>query len=284
MTDENDSTPFDSSSSVPPQPLPSSDPSSPYFLNASDSPGSTLVTCLLQGENYPTWRRAMMNALRAKNKLSFVDGSITKPDESAADQQMWEKCNSMVIAWIFNALSPKLHNSVAYAESASEMWLDLQERLSQGNAPRIYELKCDISLMQQQDLTVVTYFTKLKAFWDELATYSVVLQCKCTAARELMLEKEGEKLYQFLMGLNDKFSVIRSQILNMEPLPNLNKAYALVVKEERQHNVVMGRATSGDAAAFIAKQPRARNSPSGRDPDKSKLHCTHCGKSGHLSE
>jgi len=57
------------------------DSSSPYFLNSSDNPVAVLVSCFLKGDNYPTWRRAMMNALRAKNKLSLVDGSLLKPDE-----------------------------------------------------------------------------------------------------------------------------------------------------------------------------------------------------------
>ncbi|KAJ0027633.1 hypothetical protein Pint_35830 [Pistacia integerrima] len=35
------------------------------------------------------------------------------------------------------------------------------------------------------------------------------------------------------MGLNDQYGLICSQILNMEPFPSLNKAYALVTKEEK---------------------------------------------------
>ncbi len=88
--------------------------------------------------------------------------------------------------------------------------------------------------MQQQDLSVVAYYSKLKALWDELATYSNVLQCTYEALRELVADKQCEKLFHFLMGLNDKYGVIRSQILNMDRLPNLNKAYALVAKEHKQ--------------------------------------------------
>jgi hypothetical protein len=126
------------------------DSSSPYFLNSSDNPGAVLVSCLLKGDNYPTWRRAMMNALRAKNKLSFVDGSLLKPEEDNKEIQAWEKCNSMVISWIFNALASELHDSVAYVDSTYEMWGELQERFSQGNVPRIHELKREICLAQQK--------------------------------------------------------------------------------------------------------------------------------------
>lgn len=39
----------------------------------------SLVTGLLTIENYVTWTRAMKRASRAKKKLGFVDGGITKP-------------------------------------------------------------------------------------------------------------------------------------------------------------------------------------------------------------
>jgi hypothetical protein len=55
---------------------------SPYYLNSSNNKGTILISYLLKGENYPTWRHAMMNALPVKNKLCFVDGSLPKPIEN----------------------------------------------------------------------------------------------------------------------------------------------------------------------------------------------------------
>lgn len=58
--------------------------SSPYYLCSSYSSGVTFVTCRLIGNNYLTWSRAMMNALRAKNKFGFIDRSLTKSDVGKA--------------------------------------------------------------------------------------------------------------------------------------------------------------------------------------------------------
>ncbi|KAI4304753.1 hypothetical protein MLD38_040225 [Melastoma candidum] len=69
-----------------------------YLLSSSDSPGNILIACRLNGENYLTWSRAMTNALRAKNKLSFIDGTLKKPDEDDPLRERWEICNSMIIA------------------------------------------------------------------------------------------------------------------------------------------------------------------------------------------
>lgn len=37
---------------------------------------------------------------------------------------------------------------------------------------------------------------------------------------------------QLVTGLNDNFSVVKSQVLLMEPLPSINKVYSMVVQEE----------------------------------------------------
>ncbi len=100
---------------------------SPYFLQSSNNPEMILVSCPLNRDNYLTWRQAMINALRSKNKLGLVDGSITRPQSSSPDGAAWLKCNSMVISWLFNSLVPNLYDNVAYADTAQEMWADLEE-------------------------------------------------------------------------------------------------------------------------------------------------------------
>ena len=41
----------------------------------------------------------------------------------------------------------------------------------------------------------------------------------------------------FFMGLNDSFAQIKAQLLLLDPLPQINKVFSLVVLEERQRNV-----------------------------------------------
>lgn len=63
---------------------------------------------------------------------------------------------------IFNSLHPTLHDSVAYFVAAQEVWNDLEEQFSQGNAPRIDQLKTEMMNTLQQGMTVSVYYTKLK--------------------------------------------------------------------------------------------------------------------------
>ncbi|KAL5865677.1 hypothetical protein ACOSQ3_003191 [Xanthoceras sorbifolium] len=55
---------------------PITDVSSPYFLHSSYHHGALLVSNVLTGDNYPTWKRSMKIALNAKNKLRFIDASM----------------------------------------------------------------------------------------------------------------------------------------------------------------------------------------------------------------
>jgi len=45
---------------------------------------------------------------------------------------------------------------------------------------------------------------------------------------------------RFLTGLNENFSVVKSQILLMDPLPSMNKIFSMVIQHERQGNYVVG--------------------------------------------
>ena len=56
-----------------------------------------------------------------------------------------------------------------------------------------------------------------------------------------------------MLGLNDNFNTIRSQILSVEPLPTLSKVYSMVTQEEKQQALVSSRAPIIDATALAAK-------------------------------
>ena len=45
--------------------------------------------------------------------------------------------------------------------------------------------------------------------------------------------RERERLYDFLMGLDDVFRIVKTQILSTTPIPNLRHAYHLVAEDEQ---------------------------------------------------
>jgi len=56
------------------------DSRSPYFLHPSNAPGAIIFTTRFDGKNFDLWEKAVIMTLTAKNKVAFIDGTITKPD------------------------------------------------------------------------------------------------------------------------------------------------------------------------------------------------------------
>ena len=90
----------------------SSNVNDPLFLHHGENPGAVLVSQpLIGGENYPAWARSVRKSLIAKNKLGFIDGSLTLSSpivDSPSAIQAWIRADSMVGTWIINSVSPRL--------------------------------------------------------------------------------------------------------------------------------------------------------------------------------
>ncbi len=87
---------FGSSSS---SPLQEDESTNWLFLHHGDSPGMILISQPLLGENYHTWSRSMIMALTVKNKVGFINETISTPnDETLPSFNLLTRCNTMVIS------------------------------------------------------------------------------------------------------------------------------------------------------------------------------------------
>ncbi|KAM1114116.1 hypothetical protein TB1_046048 [Malus domestica] len=148
-----------------------------YSIHHSDHPNIVLVSKLVEGDNYSTWSRAMRIGLSAKNKIGFVEGTVKSPSPTYAKFPLWQRCNDMVLAWILNSVHSDIASSIVHNSSVAEAWNDLKERFSQGNDSRIYQIKREIIEHRQGQQSISNYYTKLKALWDELSSYSKEATC-----------------------------------------------------------------------------------------------------------
>ncbi|XP_074303250.1 uncharacterized protein LOC141637698 [Silene latifolia] len=229
--------------------------SSVLYLHPSDNPSLSLTQISFNGYNYDLWAAAVKNGLDAKNKLSFVEGKVKRPsDVDGEDIEVvaWRSCNAMLKAWLRNVIDPKLHSSIAVELTVAEIWEELKNRYSAGNAPRVHQLKGELMECKQGRLTVVEYYTKLKTIWDELANYIKIPACTCGAASVIAKEKEEEKVHQFLMGLDKNlYGHVRNNLLMEDPITTLPRAYALILREERDSNMTKVEEESNEAAMAV---------------------------------
>lgn len=81
------------------------DASHPLYFHSSDSPGMSLVNFTFDGRGFQGWRRTIIIALSAKNKLGFIDGTCKISEPNSSQYQAWSRCNDMVTSWLLNSLS-----------------------------------------------------------------------------------------------------------------------------------------------------------------------------------
>ena len=254
---------------------------SPYFLHHSDSNGGSLVSNPLTGNNYMPWSRAMLIVLEAKNKLGFIDGTITKPSSEEPDLlRLWSRNNSTIIAWIMNSVSKEIASSLLLGGTARDIWNDLKDRFQQSNGPRIFQLRREFVNLSQEQNSIGVFFTRLKSVYQDLCEFKPECTCACVCGGKAKLNEfaESEYVMQFLMGLNETYTHARGQVLLMEPIPPISKVYAMLTQEETQRSIGLDTFSQTDQSNSLAMASR-----DDQKKFKPKEHpmCTHCKMLGH---
>ncbi|KAL0372192.1 UNVERIFIED_CONTAM: hypothetical protein Scaly_0900800 [Sesamum calycinum] len=180
-------------------------------------------------------------------KLGFIDGSFPKPAAGSKNLEKWKRVDLMITSWLWNSIAKEILGAYMYAASSRNLWLELQRRYGSSNGPMIYQIRRDISSVNQGNLSLTTYFTNLKQLWNEVTYLDPMPQCTCGGCtcgvnRAIANQNESHQLMQFLMGLHESFSAERSQVLMMDPLPDLEKAFSMVMSVEKQRSVHTGLA------------------------------------------
>ncbi|XP_075081948.1 uncharacterized protein LOC142166463 [Nicotiana tabacum] len=131
----------------------------------------------------------------------------------------------MVLSWLLNSLSNEIAESVLYLQSANDLWSDLEDRFGQTIGAKLFQPQKELSVVIQGNTSISTYFTKIKSIWDELDALNTFSACICDceygAKAKNVKAHQDERLLQFLMGLNDTFIGVRSNILLSSPLPSI---------------------------------------------------------------
>ncbi|GJZ34215.1 putative RNA-directed DNA polymerase [Tanacetum coccineum] len=224
--------------------------SNPSHLHPNDSATLTVVSIKLKGtENYQVWSCAMLLALEDKNKIGFIDGSCRRSNTDEVLGRQWDRVNAIVLETY-----DKVDRSVTF------------------------NLHHKINSLSQNGSSIADYYHKLNALWKQFDTLVQLPRCTCHAAEDFKKHNSLMKLIQFLMGLDDSYMAISSNILSRDPLPDVRGAYA-IISSEKSHRVV---STSNVGAS---QRPNNVTRPSGggnrRTNGGPRLVCENCGFNGY---
>ncbi|XP_010534708.1 PREDICTED: uncharacterized protein LOC104810213 [Tarenaya hassleriana] len=229
-------------------------------------------------------------ALEGRNKMGFVTGDVPRPDDGDPDAQLWYRNNVVVSSWLINSVSPTIAPSLLYHSTAREIWLNLVRRFKQSNTSRLYGIKQQLHSLRQGSLDVTTFYTKLLTIWEEIKALKPVPHCKCgncscNISQDWRVQSERDFVIDFLFGLNDSYDAIRSQIIMLDPLPDLEKTFHLITQHEQQRSIktpVISDLPVLQASVSVDLPPRPVAAISGSGfRGKTRPLCTHCGLHGH---
>lgn len=125
-----------------------------------------------------------------------------------------------------NSVSKEIFGGIVYAIDASVVWTDLKEQYDKINGSRIFSLHREIGSLTQANNAASSYYCKLKQLWDEYSSLVVLPSCACDTTKQNVVHDQQQRLFPFLMRLNESYVQVRSQILMMGPLPSVGQAFS----------------------------------------------------------
>lgn len=114
--------------------------------------------------------------------------------------------------------------------------------------------------------------------------------CTCTLIPTLQSYRDTDHVIRFLKNLNEQYAAVRSQIMLMKPLPDVDEVFSMLIQQERQlndnifdeHKVLANVSDHGQMGRGKYRGRGGRHSSGryggGRGGTKV---CTYCQKSGH---
>lgn len=116
------------------------------------------------------------------------------------------------------------------------------------------------------------------------------LECTCNTRGTAVAKEEKQRLVKFLEGLNESYKSVYDKIMMFQPLPDIERAYELVVHVEDRKMLNVGSVDSGHLMGMnVGHQtknhyPKVRGYKHGLGPykkrltkeEKRRLKCTHC--------
>ncbi|CAM8925259.1 unnamed protein product [Rhodiola kirilowii] len=272
----------------------------PYFVSNNEMTGNPIVAKVLTGqENYGTWRKSMEIALSGRSKLAFINGKYPKPSEPVMLAK-WQRCNDVIMSWLICSVSEKIVGEILHSKDVMTAWEDLESSYAGTNLARKSALLRELSDCVQNGSPVCEYNRKLNSLYQEIDAINTV-KClatgNCLCCKQFNVDKQGDRVVKFLMGLDDCYSSVRSNVFAMSEVPKMVTVYGLVLTEESTRKQNKDRQIESSALFTQNNQFTNQSGGSqfgqgrGRDGGRGisgrgrgRLFCTHCQVPGHVKE
>ncbi|XP_071700049.1 uncharacterized protein [Rutidosis leptorrhynchoides] len=184
---------------------------------------------------FTIWRWSILLALATK-KVGSVDGTFAKNNTD----------NVLAAHQIFS--------SIAFV-----VWTKLKDTYDKVDGSNIFNLHSKINTIKRHGTSVSEYFHKLNTLWKQYDAILNLVACTCDVAIGLRNHDKLLRCTKFLMGLNDTYMHNRSNILVIDPFPDVKTVF-FIISREKSHR---GSATRNNSArvqtsTFVAQDTKSK--------------------------
>ncbi|KAA0048807.1 Beta-galactosidase [Cucumis melo var. makuwa] len=117
-------------------------------------------------------------------------------------------------------MEPQISKPLLFAATAKDIWDTTRTLYSKRqNVSPLYTLRKHIHECKQGAMDVTSFFNKLSLIWQEMDLCRELVWRDPTDGLQYSRIEEVDRIYDFLVGLNPKFDVVRGHILERGPLP-----------------------------------------------------------------
>lgn len=195
-------------------------------------------------------------------------------------------CGSYGKILILNVISKDIFIGFWYFSASSELWNDLKDHFGESNGPMLYKIHKEICSITQGSMSIIMYYTALKKLWDKYRILEPIPVCTYGAGRQIVDHSTRNRLIQFLMGLHDCYDSIRDQILLLEHVPSVAKAYSMVLRMEKQkdNHVQFGDNVEHNANLVRSGYSASSSTHSQKQAKEGDKFCTYCKETNRMKE
>lgn len=79
----------------------------------------------MKDKNCEEWAEEIEMAFESKNKLGFIDGTISHSLVRKVEIRRWKKINTLIGSWILKTIEPSLRSLIKKTKAVKILWDEL---------------------------------------------------------------------------------------------------------------------------------------------------------------
>ncbi|GAU12881.1 hypothetical protein TSUD_73680 [Trifolium subterraneum] len=231
----------------------------------------------LDGSNYALWSQIVEMYISGKDMLGYINGELPQPSSTDPCFPKWRTENAIVKGWLINSMDTSLIGNFIQFPTAKMVWDSIATTyFDASDTSQVYDLKRQVTKVKQAGGSIEKYYNDLQRLWIEIDFCRPnPMVCSIDTQKHNSIIEE-DRVYVFLNGLEDRLDKIRSHVLQLQPFPTVEQAYAHVRREDIRQAVMITGGADNSSGVFMASKSKAPSEEGGG--------CIHFGKLKHTHE